>query len=189
MRGRTDAGGSVRPGDKKTTKPHAVRCMKNNCPEQLVGSKNKGNPMQNRWQAKPAFDLRLITGSSPARRPLFVPGCEPVYRRLFVFVNRFHANHVQKNGHFARTEQGSAMQARLGEASFGGAGWGVALKGGPGAAKVNKAANNLFVRGGPFTLPVSSRWPNKMVDEQCRSGTTDLFFLVTDLWFLAFFQV
>ena len=81
------------------------------------------------------------------------------------------------------------MQARLGEASFGGAGWGVALKGGPGAAKVNKAANNLFVRGGPFTLPVSSRWPNKMVDEQCRSGTTDLFFLVTDLWFLAFFQV
>ena len=49
---------------------------------------------------KSAVDDRFIRGLSPGREALFVPGCRPVYRRLFVFVNPFHARHVrEKPGH------------------------------------------------------------------------------------------
>ena len=45
---------------------------------------------------KPAVDNRLITDLSPVREALFVPGCRPVERRLFVSVNPFHARHVRE---------------------------------------------------------------------------------------------
>ena len=38
----------------------------------------------------------MTTGLSPRREALFVPGCWPVYRRLFVSVNSFHARHVRE---------------------------------------------------------------------------------------------
>ena len=42
-------------------------------------------------------NVRLTTGLSPGPRALFVAGCWPVYRRLFVLVNPFHAMHVREN--------------------------------------------------------------------------------------------
>ena len=45
---------------------------------------------------KSAFDKRFVSGLSPGREALFVPGCRPVDRRLFVFVNPFHARHVRE---------------------------------------------------------------------------------------------
>ena len=45
---------------------------------------------------KPAVDNRLISGLSPGREALFVPGCWPMYRRLFVFVSPFYARHVRE---------------------------------------------------------------------------------------------
>ena len=39
---------------------------------------------------------RLTSGVSPERKALFVPGCLPVYRRLFVSVNLFYARHVRE---------------------------------------------------------------------------------------------
>ena len=45
---------------------------------------------------KSAVDDRFIRGLSPGREGLFVPGCRPVDRRLFVFVNPFHARHVRE---------------------------------------------------------------------------------------------
>ena len=54
----------------------------------------------NRWRNKtrgwPAVYHRLIRGLSPGPRALFVAGCWPVYRRLFVSVNPFHARHVRE---------------------------------------------------------------------------------------------
>ena len=46
---------------------------------------------------KPAVDPRFIRGLSPGRKALFVPGCRPVERRLFVSVNPFYARHVQES--------------------------------------------------------------------------------------------
>ena len=39
---------------------------------------------------------RLTTGLSAGRKSLFVSGCWPVYRRLFVYLNVFHAMHVRE---------------------------------------------------------------------------------------------
>ena len=44
----------------------------------------------------PAVYLRFIRGWSAGRKALFVPGCWPVYRRLFVSVNPFHARNVRE---------------------------------------------------------------------------------------------
>ena len=41
---------------------------------------------------------RFIRGLSAGREALFLPGCRPVERRLFVSVNRFHARHVRERG-------------------------------------------------------------------------------------------
>ena len=40
---------------------------------------------------------RFISGLSAGREALFVPGCRPVERRLFVSVNPFHARHVRES--------------------------------------------------------------------------------------------
>ena len=45
------------------------------------------------WQPVHA---RFIRGLSAGPRALFVPGCWPVYRRLFVSVNPSHARHVRE---------------------------------------------------------------------------------------------
>ena len=50
----------------------------------------------NRWKNKNMFDPRWITGLSPGRRPFFVPGCLPMYRRFSVIENPYHARHVQE---------------------------------------------------------------------------------------------
>ena len=42
-------------------------------------------------ETKSAVDPRVIRDLSPGRKALFVLGCLPVYRRLFVSVNPFHA--------------------------------------------------------------------------------------------------
>ena len=39
---------------------------------------------------------RLTRSLSPGREALFVPGCWPMYQRLFVFVNPCHARHVRE---------------------------------------------------------------------------------------------
>ena len=39
---------------------------------------------------------RFILGLSPGPQAIFVPGCKPVYRRLSVYVNPFHARHIRK---------------------------------------------------------------------------------------------
>ena len=50
---------------------------------------------QSLWKPMAEYDNRLTSGLSAGRRPLLIPGCWPVYRRLFVSVNRFHARHVR----------------------------------------------------------------------------------------------
>ena len=45
------------------------------------------------WEER---NQRLTSGWSAGPRALFVPGCWTVYRRLFVFVNPFHARHVRE---------------------------------------------------------------------------------------------
>ena len=45
---------------------------------------------------KRPVDPRLVSGLSPGRRPLFVPGCRPVCRRLVVFVNPHHIKHIRE---------------------------------------------------------------------------------------------
>ena len=45
---------------------------------------------------KSAVDKRFVSGLSPGRDALFVPRCTLVDRRLFVFVNPFHARHVRE---------------------------------------------------------------------------------------------
>ena len=45
---------------------------------------------------------RFITGLSAGQEALFVPGCRPVERRLFVSVNPFHARHVREFAHGSR---------------------------------------------------------------------------------------
>ena len=53
----------------------------------------------NRWKNEinswPAVDARLIRGRWAGPRAFFGPVCWPVYRRLFVFANPFHARHVR----------------------------------------------------------------------------------------------
>ena len=39
---------------------------------------------------------RLTSGSSGGREALFLPGCWSICRRLFVFVNPFHARHIRE---------------------------------------------------------------------------------------------
>ena len=41
---------------------------------------------------------------------LFVPGCRPVYRRLFVSVNPFHARHVREKSGLGTISQGSRRE-------------------------------------------------------------------------------
>ena len=53
-------------------------------------------PYVNRWRKKTAVDPRLITGLTAGRKALFLPGCQPVERRLFVFVNPYHARNVRE---------------------------------------------------------------------------------------------
>ena len=64
------------------------------------------------------YNERLTRGLAAGRRPLFVPGCWPVDRRLFVSVNFFHARHVRKKlsnpkpGHITGgARQGSARRS------------------------------------------------------------------------------
>ena len=46
---------------------------------------------------KSPVDKRFVSDLSPGRETLFVPGCRPVGRRLFVSVNPFHARHVREH--------------------------------------------------------------------------------------------
>ena len=44
----------------------------------------------------------MTTGLSPGQEALFVPGCRPVERRLFVYVNPFHARYVREPADYLR---------------------------------------------------------------------------------------
>ena len=48
-------------------------------------------------RTKRSVDPRFIRGLSVGRRPLFVPGCWPVYRRLFGPVKLFHTRRVREH--------------------------------------------------------------------------------------------
>ena len=84
--------GSVRRGDKRPSCPR----VEDNCLECVLGSTNKRNLMQIDEVQKTAVDYRLMTDLSAGRRLLFVSGCRPVYRRLFVSVNGCRARHVRE---------------------------------------------------------------------------------------------
>ena len=43
-----------------------------------------------------AVDDRFISGLSPRQKARFVPGCRTMEKRVFVFVNPFHARHVRE---------------------------------------------------------------------------------------------
>ena len=54
------------------------------------------NRQGNKITGWPAIYDRFITGLSAGRVAFFVPGCRPVERSLFVFVNPFDARHVRE---------------------------------------------------------------------------------------------
>ena len=48
------------------------------------------------WGTQRTAEPRFIRGLTAGRRPLCVPGCLPLDRRLFVCVNPFHARHIRE---------------------------------------------------------------------------------------------
>ena len=54
----------------------------------------------------------FINGLSAGREALFVFGCRPVYRCLFVSVNFFHARHVRENSNKSRAGRFGAAHGR-----------------------------------------------------------------------------
>ena len=69
----------------KPTAPLALQRTVTNCSECLFASSNEGNPNYTVKETKWPVDPQFICGLSPGQRALFVAGCWPVYRRLFVF--------------------------------------------------------------------------------------------------------
>ena len=59
-------------------------------------AKSYVNRWRNKARGRQPFHPRFITGLSAKREALFVAGCRPVKRRLFIFVNPFHARHVRE---------------------------------------------------------------------------------------------
>ena len=62
----------------------------------LSRSTNKRKPMLTDGKTKSTVDPRFINGLSAEQEALFVPGCRPVERRIFVSVNAFYARHVRE---------------------------------------------------------------------------------------------
>ena len=63
--------------------------------ERVSESTNKGNPMYTDGKTKTAIEPRLLPSLSPGNRPPLMPGCEQIYRRLFVSINPFRAMHIR----------------------------------------------------------------------------------------------
>ena len=78
-----DAVGSIQPGilPSSESKTLSWTCLRKH---------EQTKSYLNRWRNE-------IRGWSAGPRALFVPGCWPVCRRLFVFVNLSHARHVREN--------------------------------------------------------------------------------------------
>ena len=86
-----------------TTVPHVHQGIEAHCPEHFFGRTNMGNPMLTVGRTKRAVDRRLIRSLlaiyprfTVRKKRLFVLGCWPMNRCLFVFVNFFHARHVRE---------------------------------------------------------------------------------------------
>ena len=62
-----------------------------------TGRRRVGSPRRQPFLLLPGHRRQLSNDLSAGRRPLFVPGCGPVHRRLFVSVNLFHAEHVRES--------------------------------------------------------------------------------------------
>ena len=93
---------------KQTSFPRTFQTIENTSLECFPRNTNKQNPMQTDGGTKPAIDNwfitglsavnpRFIPGLSPGWEALFLPGSWPVFRRLFVSVNPFHARHFREN--------------------------------------------------------------------------------------------
>ena len=87
-----DADRTVRPGDKRPAYPprHRKTNVLNVSPEART-SEILCKPMEE-------HNDRLTSGLSAGREALFIPGCSPVDRCLFVSVNPFHARHIREQG-------------------------------------------------------------------------------------------
>ena len=78
---------------------------------------------------------RLIRRLPPGREALFVPGCLPVYRILFVSVNPVHARHVRETG-----SQSNLSNPKPGHTT-GGSGRGARRSGQAGSGKIGCQRN------------------------------------------------
>ena len=80
----------------KTSVARTLQGIEYTSSERFSRSTNKRNPMLTDGGTQRAVDERLISGLSAGQEALFVPGCWPVDRHIFVFVNLFHARHVRE---------------------------------------------------------------------------------------------
>ena len=101
----------IRPRNKKFTVPSKAskKCRLASL-QKHEQAKSYVNRQRNKISGRPAVYHRCITGLSAGREARFVPGCRPVERRLFVFVNLFHARHVREQAKEQNTRLTSALE-------------------------------------------------------------------------------
>ena len=82
---------AIRPEDRRSSYPIPPG-IEDTSSERLSRSTNKRNLCKSNAGTKSAVDERFIRGLSAAREALFVSGCRPEDRRLFISVNPFSYN-------------------------------------------------------------------------------------------------
>ena len=96
-RARLGANRIIRSGNKSPPfLPRRRRNVASMSPQKHEQAKSHVNRRRNKITGWPAVYPRFIRGLSAGWEALFVPGCRPVERRLFVSINPFHARYVRE---------------------------------------------------------------------------------------------
>ena len=99
-----DANRTVRLGDKPPSySPKHRRHVAWTTLQKHEQAKSYVNRWRNKTRGWQPVHNRFIRDLSAGREALFVPGCWPVDRRLFVSVNPFHARHVRESNKYTHS--------------------------------------------------------------------------------------